>query len=71
MSQLNPAPVRPAAPAPVRQTLKAYRITYLVNSGMRGHWNLLARTPGEAKTSMEELLPQARVVSILRDDGEW
>ena len=66
---LKPAPCRPAAP--VKQTLKSYKITYTVRSGMRGHYNLMARSAGEAKWAMVELLPQARVVSVLEETGDW
>lgn len=69
MTTLQPAPVRPAAP--VKQPLKSYKITYTVRSGMRGHYTLMARTPGEAKWAMVELLPQARVVNVLEDSGDW
>ncbi len=57
-------PVRRLKPIP-------FKVTYTVRSGMRGHYNLMAASEQHARWNMMELVPTARIVSVLRDDGEW
>lgn len=65
MATLLPRPARPA------QLHKTFKVTYLTRAGNRGHYRLIAKTAGEARWAMEELLPQAKVVRVLVDNDEW